>query len=74
MVQNEMIDKGVSIVVGILVVAILAANLLPTAITEIVGADTADWPAGAQALWDALPILFVLGLFLIVVFWALRQR
>ena len=72
--QMQMADRAVSIVVAIVVAGLLAAFLLPIAIEEITAVETTDWDSGAAALWDILPIMIVLAIFLFFVTVALRQR
>ena len=67
---NKMIEQGVGIVVALLVGGLMAALLLPVAISEINSADTSSWSGGTVALWDILPLILVLGFFLTVVGWA----
>ncbi len=68
---NQMVSKGVAVIIGLLVAGVLAANLLPTAIDEIVSVDTSSWDSGTVAMWDLLPLLFVLVILLVVIGWAL---
>ena len=72
--QMQMADRAVSIVVAIVVAGLLAAFLLPIAIEEISGVDTSGWDPGAAELWDILPIMIVLAIFLFFVGVALRQK
>lgn len=65
--SSNMMDKGVNLVVGILVVGLLAAYLLPVAIDEITAVDTSAWGGAEAALFGLLPIFLVLGIVLFVV-------
>lgn len=67
---DSMIEQGVGIVVALLVGALMAAFLLPVAISELISADTTSWSSGTVALWDILPLMIVLAFFLVVVGWA----
>ena len=69
-----MADRAVSIVVAIVVAGLLAAFLLPIAIDELTDVDTTGWDGGAAALWEILPVMIVLAIFLFFVTVALRQR
>jgi hypothetical protein len=64
---SNMIDKGVNLAVGVLVVGLLAAYLLPIAISEIVSVDTSSWGSAEAALFGLLPIFFVLAILLFVI-------
>jgi len=72
--QMAMADKAVSIVVAIVVAGLLAAFLLPIAIEELSSVETTDWSDGAAAMWDILPLMVVLAIFLFFVTVALSQR
>lgn len=72
--QMQMADRAVSIVVAIVVAGLLAAFLLPIAINELTAVDTTGWGNGAGALWDILPVMVVLAIFLFFVTVALSQR
>ncbi len=63
-------DQGVKIAVGIFVVFILAANLLPTAFDQIFNASTGSWSSDVVTLWELLPLLGVVALLLMLVGWA----
>lgn len=65
--QGSFMKKGVDIAVGLLVVGILTAYLLPIAIDELVGVDTSSWGSAEKQLFDLLPIFFVLGVLLFVI-------
>lgn len=64
---NSFMDRGVEYAVGILVIGLLAAYLLPVAINEIVGVDTSSWGSAEAQLFGLLPIFFVLGILLYIV-------
>jgi len=66
-----MVKKGVGVIIGLLVAGVLAANLLPTAINQIVSVDTSSWDSGTIAMWELLPLLFVLVILLVAIGWAL---
>lgn len=63
----SMINKGVNMAVGILVVGLLTAYLLPIAINELVGVDTSSWGNAEAELFGLLPLFFVLAIVLFVV-------
>ena len=63
-------DKGVDMAVGIFIVFILAANLLPTAFDQIFNASTSSWSSDVVTLWELLPLLGVVGILLLLVGWA----
>lgn len=60
-------EEGVEVVVGLVVGGLMAAFLLPLAINEIVGIDTSSWTGGAAELWELLPVMIVLAIFLFFV-------
>ncbi len=60
-------------IVGLLVVAIIAANLVPAAITQIVGAGQTGWDASTVALWAIIPLAIVLTVFLFFINQARRD-
>lgn len=66
------VNRGVGIIVTIVVTLIVAAFLVPVAIDEIVAVDTSNWSSGAQSLWDILDLIGVLVVFLFVLGYALR--
>jgi len=53
--------KGVNMgmLFGILILAIMAAAILPVAISNWIGANTTGWGAGEIAMWSIVPLLFV---------------
>lgn len=72
-VRGGMAAQGVAVVVGLTITAIVAAFLLPVGLDEIANV-TADWGTGADSLWNILPLIFVLVLFLVVIGWAMGGR
>lgn len=64
---------AVNLVVALVVGGLMAAFLLPIAIDEITAVDTTSWDGGAAALWDILPVMIVLAIFLFFVGVALRR-
>lgn len=65
--ESQFMTKGVNIAVGILVVGLLTAYLLPIAINEIVAVDTTGWGNAEAQLFVLLPLFFVLAILLFVV-------
>lgn len=64
---------AVEVIVGLLVGGLMAAFLLPMVISEIVGVDVSSWSAGAAELWNLLPVIIVLAIFLFFVGLALDR-
>ena len=62
-----MMNRGIDLAVGVLVVGLLTAYLLPVAIDELVGVDTSSWGGPESSLFDLLPIFFVLAIALFVI-------
>lgn len=67
-------NRATNLVVGLVVAGLMAAFLLPIAIDEIANVDTTSWTSGAASLWDILPIMIVLAIFLFFVGMALNNR
>lgn len=66
--------RAVNLVVALVVAGLMAAFLLPIAIDEISAVDTSSWDGGAAALWNILPVMIVLAIFLFFVGLALSRR
>jgi hypothetical protein len=66
-------DKAVNVVVSILVASLMAAYLLPMAINEIANVDTSSWTAGAAELWQLIPVMIVLSIFLFFTWMAVQR-
>lgn len=66
-------DEAVEVVVGLVVAGLMAAFLLPIAIEEIVSIDTTSWTSGAAELWELLPVMIVLAIFLFFVGLAIQR-
>lgn len=67
-------DVAVRLVVALVVGGLMAAFLLPIAINEIATVDTASWTSGAASLWEILPVMIVLAIFLFFVGIAVSGR
>lgn len=72
--SGNMINKGVNLAVGILVVGLLTAYLLPIAINELVAVDTSSWGDAEAALFGLLPLFFVLGILLFIIGKAMNAK
>jgi small-conductance mechanosensitive channel len=66
-------STAVNLVVGLVVGGLMAAFLLPIAIDEIATVDTSGWDNGAAAMWNILPVIIVLAVFLFFVGLALSR-
>ena len=66
-------DSAVNLVVALVVGGLMAAFLLPIAIDEIATVDTSSWTSGASAMWEILPVMIVLAIFLFFVGVALKR-
>ena len=71
--QSTGASKAVNLVVGLVVGGLMAAFLLPIAIDEIATVDTTSWDNGAAQLWNILPVIIVLAIFLFFVGLALAR-
>lgn len=67
---NKMVSEGVGIVVALTVGLLMAAFLLPVAIDEFNAVDTASWASGTVAIWDIVPLISIVVLFLTMIGWA----
>ena len=56
--------RGVDLAVGILLVVIVAAAVLPPAFDDWFAADTEGWPGMMESLWDLVPLFAILALVL----------
>ena len=61
-------------VMTVLIFVVIAAAVIPVAITQITGADTSGWPSAAVTLWDLLPTFIVIGVVLAVVGFAVAKK
>jgi hypothetical protein len=71
--QTSGASAGVNVIVGLVVAGLMAAFLLPIAIEEISNVSTAGWGDGAASLWNVMPIMIVLAIFLFFTGLALNQ-
>lgn len=76
MAQNY--DRGqtggiVKTIVGLAVGGLVAAFIIPIALTEISDVDTTNFSSGAQSLWNILDVIIALGVFLLFIGLGLRQ-
>jgi len=67
-------NDATNLVVGLVVAGLMAAFLLPIAIEEIANVSTTGWSDGAASLWNVLPIMIVLAIFLFFTGLALKSR
>lgn len=67
---SRMASDAVEVIVAVLIGAIMAAALLPTAIDELVAVDTSSWGSTVVTLFDLLPLLIVLVPLAVFVGWA----
>lgn len=69
--------KGVDLAIGILLILVITASLLPNAfdvwfnapyyvVNETTGETATNWPAMLIGLWELIPLLCVLGVALIM--------
>lgn len=66
----DLIEDGVDMAVGIFVIILLAANLLPTAFDMVFNTSTDQWGSGTETLWELLPLLSLVGIVLLFVYYA----
>ncbi|MGV9199940.1 MAG: hypothetical protein ACOC4M_14105 [Promethearchaeia archaeon] len=64
---QNFLDRGIELAVGVLVIGLLTAYLLPIALDELAEVETSDWGSAEAALFGLLPVFFVLAILLWVV-------
>lgn len=70
---SAMVEKGVGIVIALVVTLLLVAFLLPVAINEIVDVETTDWSGGAASIMEIIDLIALLVIFLVMVGWAVTS-
>ena len=60
MAQNGM--RGVDLAIGILLIIVVAAAVLPAAFDDWFAADTEGWPGMMDSLWELVPLFAILAL------------
>lgn len=68
---KQMGSQILGVLLALLIGGILVANLLPTAIDQIVGVDTSAWGSTEVAIWDLLPLFLVLVPLAVFAGWAM---
>jgi len=68
---GKMMGGAIMVIVALVIISILGAALLPSAITTIIGTNTSTWDTGAVSMWSAITIFIVLVFLLIFVALAL---
>lgn len=66
-------DKGMDMAIGIFVVVLLGAALLPVAFDLIFNASTTAWDSNTVTIWELIPLVAVVGILLLFVNWAKGQ-
>jgi len=66
-------DRAVSVIVAVLVASLLTAFLVPIAVEEMFAVDTSGWGEAAGTMWELLPLMAVLAVFLFFVQVAIRR-
>jgi len=69
MASTDKIKGGILLVIGFMLVLILAAEMLPTALNTWFNVSTGAWGTVTAALWVLVPIFVVLG----IIFYFLGQ-
>jgi hypothetical protein len=49
-----------------LVIAILAAALVPSIMDSLLAVDTSTWPPIASLVWDNLPVFIIVGILFLI--------
>lgn len=68
---GTLIRNGIALAIGFVVVALLVAALIPTAVNDTVDVDTSGWGNLETTLWELLPMAYVLGPLLFFLFVAI---
>ena len=63
-VSTKASSGGAGTVVMLFIIAVLAANLLPSAISSLETANTTGWSTGTAAMWALLGLFVVLAVVL----------
>lgn len=71
--MRQQANRGIGLMVGLLVVGLLAAILLPVILTEFADVETTEWDGTWETLFDLIPIFIILGAALYFVFSALDR-
>lgn len=61
------VEDAIDVAIGLLVIGLLAAYLLPIAIDELVNTSQVNWGSAEKGLWDLLPLFLVFGAVLFVI-------
>lgn len=56
----QAVQRGISTVDTLLYV-VIAAALIPVAISFVIDVNTTSWPDAAETLWDLAPLFIVIG-------------
>lgn len=59
MQENENALMTPNTIIGLAIAVIVAAAVLPDAISTLFAVNTTGWSTGATALWGALPIIII---------------
>lgn len=54
--------QGVDLAIGILLIVVVAAAVLPDAFDDWFNTSTSNWPAMMGSLWDLVPLFAILAL------------
>ena len=57
-------NDAVDTVVGITVMGLVTAYLIPIAINELEAVSTSSWSEGAASIWGVLSVIVVLAIFI----------
>lgn len=71
--RQSMAEKAVGTVVGLTVAGLVAAFLIPIAVSEVLAVDTSAWSSEAVELWGILDVAIVLSVFLMMVSFAVNN-
>ena len=72
--RGQAASGAVDVIVGLTVAGLVAAFLLPVAISEVVNVETTSWSSGASSLWDILDLVIVLAVFLFMITMAMGNQ
>lgn len=68
--RMSMTNKIVNVAIALFVVAFI----VPIAVIQFINVNTTGWDTDLLAVWDTLPIIAVVGIFLVILYFAISKR
>lgn len=63
-VTPNQVKGGILMVIGFMLTALLAGELLPTAFNSIFNASTSSWTSTTVTIWELLPLFVIIAVVL----------